>query len=79
MSCIAASWWCVTMTPDDYKQAQKTLGFYGRGKLAGWLDTLGVSESTHKKYTTGAVDKINPVVERLINALLRIQALERGD
>lgn len=64
------------MTPEQYKQAQHQLGFHGRNKLAGWLDTLGISESSHKKYTSGHAD-VPPVVARLITALLRIQQLEQ--
>ncbi len=64
------------MTPEQYKQAQQQLGFYGRGKLAGWLDELGISESSHKKYTSDHAP-IPPVVERLINALLRLDELEK--
>jgi hypothetical protein len=64
------------MTPEQYKQAQRDLGFHGRNKLAGWLDTLGISESSHKKYTSGHAP-IPPVVERLINALLRLDELKK--
>lgn len=64
------------MTPTEYKQAHQQLGFHGRGKLAGWLDELGISESSHKKYTSGHAD-VPPVVARLITALLRIQHLEQ--
>jgi len=64
------------MTPTQYKQAQRDLGFHGRNKLAGWLDQLGISESSHKKYTSGHAD-VPPVVARLITALLRIQHLEQ--
>jgi hypothetical protein len=65
------------MTHEQYKQAQQQLGFYGRGKLAGWLDALGISESSHKKYSSGH-SPVSPTVERLITALLRIQELEAG-
>ncbi len=64
------------MTPTQYKQAQQQLGFHGRNKLAGWLDTLGISESSHKKYTSGHAP-IPPVVERLIRALIRLNELEK--
>jgi hypothetical protein len=63
------------MTPEQYKQAQQQLGFHGRNKLAGWLDTLGISESSHKKYHSG-IRPVPPTVERLISALLRIRQLE---
>lgn len=66
------------MTPTEYKQAQQQLGFHGRNKLDAWLDAIGISESTHKKYTSGnSTAGISPVVERLIKALLRIQQLEQ--
>lgn len=68
------------MTPSQYKQAQHALGFDARttgGKpLTEWLDALGISEPTHKRYTTGA-GAISPTVERLIKALLRIHQLEQ--
>jgi len=70
----------MNMTKEEYKQGQHTLGFdarYSDGKpLSEWLDTLGISEPTHKRYTTGS-GAISPTVERLINALLRIQQLEQ--
>jgi hypothetical protein len=64
------------MTPTEYKQAQQAMGFHGRNKLAGWLETLGISESSHKKYTSGHAP-IPPVVERLIHALIRLNELEK--
>lgn len=65
------------MTHIEYQNAQEQLGYYGRGKLAGWLEELGISESAHRKYRSG--DKpVNPTVERLITALLKIQQLEKS-
>lgn len=64
------------MTASEYKQAQRTLGFYGRNKLKGWLDTLGISDPTHKRYLSKGPSK---TVARLINALLRIRELESMD
>lgn len=65
------------MTHIDYQNAQKQLGYYGRGKMAGWLDAMGISESAHRKYRSG--DKpVNPTVERLITALLKIQQIENN-
>ena len=63
------------MTRSEYQKAQQQLGFYGRGKLAGWLDELGISESAHKKYSSGHLP-VQPTVARLVTALLRIQELE---
>lgn len=63
------------MTHEQYKQAQLMLGFHGRNKLAGWLDTLGISESSHKKYNAG-IRPVPPTVEKLINALLVTKRLK---
>jgi hypothetical protein len=59
------------MAPSEYHQARLTLGL----SLPEWLDALGISESSHKKYNAG----IRPVpahTEKLILALLKIQQLE---
>jgi hypothetical protein len=63
------------MTYLEYQDAQKQLGYYGRGKMAGWLELLGISESAHRKYRSGDIP-VNPTVQRLIQALLKIQQLE---
>lgn len=65
------------MTHIEYQDAQKHLGFYGRGKLAGWLDLLGISESAHRKYRSGDMP-VNPTVERLIVALIKIKKMEES-
>lgn len=63
------------MTHIEYQHAQEQLGYYGRGKLNGWLDLLGISESAHRKYRSGDMP-VNPTVDRLIVALLKIKNLE---
>jgi len=69
------------MTPEEYKQAQRTLlgpddRHAGGRPVREWLDMLGISESSHKKYSSGA-QPVSPIVERLIRALLRIHELEQ--
>lgn len=64
------------MRSDEYKAAMKQLG-YGYGRVQDWCELLGISESTHKKYSGGFM-RINGPVERLIHALFRIQELENN-
>lgn len=70
------------MTPDEYKAAQRTLlgddaRHTGGRPVSEWLDMLGISESAHKKYSSGVLP-VPPVVERLIHALLRIRLQSGG-
>ena len=62
------------MSAGGYKNAMETLKFDARknaGKpLSEWLELIEISESTHKKYTSGHAT-ISRVVAKLINALLR--------
>ena len=69
------------MTPEEYKAAMHLLlgpddRHAGGRPVREWLDMLGISESSHKKYSSGA-QPVSPIVERLIQALLRIHELEQ--
>jgi predicted transcriptional regulator len=58
------------MSQDEYRKARLALGL----SVHEWIDALGISESSHKKYNAG----IRPVpvqTEKLIMALLKIQHL----
>ena len=59
------------MTADDYKKARIALGL----PLQDWLNELGISESSHKKYSSGHRE-VPPTVANLIRALLRIKELD---
>lgn len=59
------------MTPEEYKQARHALGL----SQPEFLDALGISGSSHKKYS-GGFRPVPDTVALLIQALKKIQALE---
>lgn len=69
------------LTKLGYKKAMETLGFDGRKKdgksLAEWLSRIGISESSHKKYTTGH-SPIPRVLAISIHTLLELNALRKS-
>jgi len=62
------------LSAGGYKKAMEILGFDARKKegkpLSEWLNLIEISESTHKKYTSGHAE-ISRVFAKLIHALLR--------
>jgi predicted transcriptional regulator len=54
------------MTRDDYQEARKILGL----SINQWVDRLGISESAHKKYSSGNRE-IPLYIQRHIETLLK--------
>ncbi len=60
------------MTPDEYKAARKELGL----NVSDWVDKLGISISTHKKYSCGALN-VQQAVANHIETLLELDKLRK--
>ncbi len=60
------------MTPDEYKAARKELGL----NVSDWVDKLGISISTHKKYSSGALN-VQQAVSNHIETLLELDKLRK--
>ncbi|HAS4214138.1 hypothetical protein ACQ5UC_16230 [Vibrio cholerae] len=61
------------MTTEEYKLARKELGL----SVPDWIDKLGISRDTHKKYNSGAIAIQLPVVNH-IRTLIELNRIKKS-